>query len=81
MKSYAPNTTAIVGSTIAAQLIAIAGGLKKLADMPANSVQALGNKKASLAGFSSSFAATRAGYIYYTETAQVHFIFTSIMLI
>lgn len=74
MKYYAPNVTAIVGSTIAAQLISIAGGLKRLADMPATNVQVLGNKKANLAGFSSAFAATRAGFIYHTETVQVSYL-------
>jgi RNA processing factor Prp31 len=39
MKYYAPNVTAIVGSEIAARLIALAGGLIPLSRMPSSTVQ------------------------------------------
>lgn len=42
----APNMKCIVGGTIAARLISIAGGLEKLAQSPASRVQVLGAEKA-----------------------------------
>ncbi|RLE38579.1 hypothetical protein DRJ17_03645 [Candidatus Woesearchaeota archaeon] len=41
-----PKTTAVVGSNIAARLIAIAGCIKNLAMMPASTIQVLGAEKA-----------------------------------
>jgi nucleolar protein 56 len=46
LKNTAPNLNAIVGSLIAAKLIAKAGSLKKLAFMPASRIQLLGAEKA-----------------------------------
>ena len=46
MESLAPNLNSIVGSLIGAKLIAKAGGLKKLAYMPASRIQLLGAEKA-----------------------------------
>ena len=42
----APNVQAIVGSLLAARLIALAGGLTNLAKMPASTIQVLGAEKA-----------------------------------
>ncbi len=42
----APNTRALVGSLLGARLIALAGGLKNLAKLPASTVQVLGAEKA-----------------------------------
>ncbi len=42
----APNTKAIVGSLLAARLIALAGSLENLAKMPASTIQVLGAEKA-----------------------------------
>ncbi len=42
----APNVQALVGSLLAARLIAIAGGLTNLAKMPASTIQVLGAEKA-----------------------------------
>jgi nucleolar protein 56 len=42
----APNMKCLVGGTIAARLISIAGGLEKLAESPASRVQVLGAEKA-----------------------------------
>jgi len=46
MKEVAPNITALVGPLLGARLISIAGGLDKLARMPASTIQVLGAEKA-----------------------------------
>lgn len=46
MTRIAPNLTALAGATIAARLIAKAGGLEKLARLPASTIQVLGAEKA-----------------------------------
>ena len=46
MEKAAPNINALVGSLIGAKLIAKAGGLQKLAYMPASRIQLLGAEKA-----------------------------------
>eukprot|EP01103_Thecamoeba_quadrilineata_P017255 TRINITY_DN6037_c0_g1_i1.p1 TRINITY_DN6037_c0_g1~~TRINITY_DN6037_c0_g1_i1.p1 ORF type:complete len:510 (+),score=108.31 TRINITY_DN6037_c0_g1_i1:59-1588(+) len=64
MSSVAPNVSAIVGSSIAAQLIGVAGGLAALSRIPSTVIQALGSKKKTLSGFaSSSLAVKHAGFI------------------
>ncbi|KAJ3434017.1 u4/u6 small nuclear ribonucleoprotein prp31 [Anaeramoeba flamelloides] len=54
MYLIAPNLTAIVGPTITAQLISIAGGLIPLSRISANNFQLLGVDRAPLIGFSST---------------------------
>ncbi|MFX1395343.1 MAG: C/D box methylation guide ribonucleoprotein complex aNOP56 subunit [Promethearchaeota archaeon] len=46
MEKFAPNLNSIVGALIGAKLISKAGGLKKLAYMPASRIQILGAEKA-----------------------------------
>ncbi len=46
MKQVAPNVQAVAGTTIGAQLIAIAGSLERLSRFPASTVQILGAEKA-----------------------------------
>ncbi len=46
MKNIAPNVTSLVGATVGARLLAKAGGLEKLAKMPASTIQVLGAEKA-----------------------------------
>ncbi len=46
MKKIAPNTTYIVGPLIGARLLSLAGGLQKLAILPASTIQILGAEKA-----------------------------------
>lgn len=46
MKQVAPNMTAIVGASLSARLISIAGSLENLAKMPASTLQVLGAEKA-----------------------------------
>ena len=46
MKKIAPNTCEIVGPVIGARLISIAGGIQRLATLPASTIQVLGAEKA-----------------------------------
>lgn len=46
MKTIAPNIASLVGPLIGARLLASAGSLKKLAQMPASTIQILGAEKA-----------------------------------
>lgn len=46
MEQLAPNLSELVGETIAARLVAAAGGLDKLAEMPSGTIQVLGAEKA-----------------------------------
>jgi len=46
VEEVAPNVQALVGSLIAARLIALAGGLTNLAKKPASTIQVLGAEKA-----------------------------------
>ncbi len=46
MKEIAPNLYAIAGATIGARLIAKAGGLKRLSELPASTIQVLGAERA-----------------------------------
>lgn len=65
MVRIAPNVTAIVGTTIASQLIAITGGVTALAKIPAGNIHVLGRTaKKELAGFSLSHVNPHAGVIF-----------------
>jgi nucleolar protein 56 len=46
MKEVAPNITELVGPLLGARLISLAGGLDRLATMPASTIQVLGAEKA-----------------------------------
>ncbi len=46
MNTIAPNTSTIIGPLIGARLIALAGGMQKMAMMPASTIQLLGAEKA-----------------------------------
>ncbi|XP_021757921.1 U4/U6 small nuclear ribonucleoprotein Prp31 homolog [Chenopodium quinoa] len=65
MLDIAPNVSALVGSATAAKLIADAGGLVELANLPACNVKLVGAQKKILAGFSSD--QLRIGYIEQTD--------------
>lgn len=52
MDIVAPNLSAVTGSSIAARLMGIAGGLTALSKLPATVVQLLGNKKKTSTGLS-----------------------------
>lgn len=46
MKEVAPNVTALVGPTLGARLLSLAGSLDELAKLPASTIQVLGAEKA-----------------------------------
>jgi len=46
MKEVAPNITALVGPKLGARLLSLAGGLEKMAKLPASTIQVLGAEKA-----------------------------------
>lgn len=46
MKEVAPNVTALVGSSLGARLLSLAGGLAELSKLPASTIQVLGAEKA-----------------------------------
>ncbi len=63
MSRMASNVSAIVGTEVAAKLVGAAGGLGKLAQLPANVVQVLGRQRRSLAGMSTATTVSHAGSI------------------
>lgn len=65
MTRIAPNVSAIVGTKIASQLIAITGSITALAKVPAGNIHVLGRAaKKELAGFSLSHVNPHAGVIF-----------------
>lgn len=52
MPHIAPNLTAVLGSEITAQLLAVVGGLEKLTQIPSCNVQVIGKGHETLHGFS-----------------------------
>jgi len=46
MKTIAPNTSEIIGPLIGARLLSLAGGMDRLAMLPASTIQVLGAEKA-----------------------------------
>ena len=59
-----------IGPSIAAKLVGVAGGLHKLAKMPACNVQLLGAQKKVLAGFSVTSILPHSGFLYFSELVQ-----------
>eukprot|EP00741_Cyanophora_paradoxa_P007337 tig00001107_g7097.t1 len=70
MSFIAPNVSAIVGSSIAAKIVAAAGGLVALSKIPGCNVQVLGKRKKNLAGMSTASALPHAGFIYTADIVQ-----------
>ncbi|KAF8468442.1 hypothetical protein BDZ91DRAFT_680050 [Kalaharituber pfeilii] len=66
MALFAPNTTAIIGSQTAAQLINFAGGLTGLAKTPACNLAALGAKRQTQTGFATNVGVRQQGYLYHS---------------
>lgn len=65
MSIQAANVTAIVGTKIASQLIALIGGIEALAKVPSGNIMSLGRSvKKDLAGFSLSHVNPNAGFIF-----------------
>ncbi|KAF9782778.1 Nop domain-containing protein [Thelephora terrestris] len=70
MNVLAPNLSTIVGTTTAAKLLGVAGGLTGLAKMPACNVHLLGAQKKISAGFSAATHRRHTGFIYQSELVQ-----------
>ncbi|KAF8459087.1 hypothetical protein BGX38DRAFT_1084352 [Terfezia claveryi] len=66
MAVFAPNTTAIIGSQTAAQLINFAGGLTGLAKTPSCNLAALGAKRQTQTGFATNVGIRQQGYLYHS---------------
>lgn len=70
MNILAPNLSAIVGTTTAAKLLGVAGGLNGLAKMPACNVHLLGAQKKIAAGFSTATQRRHTGFVFQSELVQ-----------
>ena len=64
MGRIAPNMKAVVGSAIAARLIALAGGLREIAMKPASTIQLLGAEKALFRALKTGAKPPKHGIIY-----------------
>jgi len=64
MAQIAPNLKTLVGGTIGARLIALAGGLEDLAKMPASTIQVLGAEKALFRALKTKAKPPKHGVIY-----------------
>lgn len=64
MDEIAPNIRALAGSLLGARLIAIAGGLKNLAKMPASTIQVLGAERALFRALRSGARPPKHGIIF-----------------
>ncbi|KAF8165167.1 hypothetical protein B0H34DRAFT_671079 [Crassisporium funariophilum] len=67
MNVLAPNLSAIVGTTTAAKLLGVAGGLSGLAKMPSCNVHLLGAQRKITAGFSTATQKRHTGFIFQSE--------------
>ncbi|KAH9850059.1 Nop domain-containing protein [Lenzites betulinus] len=70
MNILAPNLSAIVGTTTAAKLLGVAGGLSGIAKMPACNVHLLGAQKKIAAGFSSVTQRRHTGFVFQSDLVQ-----------
>ena len=70
MRQVAPNLTEVAGATIGARLIARAGGLEKLAILPASTIQILGAEKALYRALKSGARPPKHGILF--QHASVH---------
>ncbi|KAL4075999.1 hypothetical protein J3A83DRAFT_4224338 [Scleroderma citrinum] len=70
MNVLAPNLSAIVGTTTAAKLLGVAGGLNALAKMPACNVHLLGAQRKVALGFSTATQRRHTGFVFQSELIQ-----------
>ena len=70
MEEAAPNLTSVVGASLGARLISIAGGLKRLSQMPAGTVQLLGAEKALFAHLRQGKRPPKHGVIFQHPTVH-----------
>jgi len=67
MTFIAPNISIIVGSSTAAKLMGVAGGLTALSKIPACNIQVLGATKKTNTGLSAAGVQRHTGFIYYSD--------------
>ncbi len=70
MKAIAPNLSAILGDAVGARLLARAGSLKKLASLPASTIQVLGAEKALFRALKTGSQPPKHGLLF--QHAMVH---------
>ncbi|MDH5447640.1 MAG: C/D box methylation guide ribonucleoprotein complex aNOP56 subunit [Candidatus Bathyarchaeota archaeon] len=70
VEEVAPNVQALVGSLLAARLIALAGGITNLAKMPASTIQVLGAEKALFRALKTGTRPPKHGIIF--QDALIH---------
>jgi len=70
MQETAPNLTAVVGPSLGARLISLAGGLRRLASLPAGTVQLLGAEKALFAHLRQGKRPPKHGIIFQHPTVH-----------
>lgn len=70
MAFIAPNLSLIVGASIAAKIMGVAGGLTRLSKLPACNILLLGQQKKTLSGFSQIHMLPHTGFIYYSDIVQ-----------
>ncbi|XP_071541465.1 U4/U6 small nuclear ribonucleoprotein Prp31 [Panulirus ornatus] len=70
MSFIAPNLSCIVGASVAAKLMGVAGGLTSLAKMPASNVLLIGKQKKTMIGMAQTTMLPHTGYIYYCNIVQ-----------
>ncbi len=70
MNAVAPNTTAILGPTVGARILARAGSMKRLATMPASTIQVLGAEKALFRSLKTGSQPPKHGLLF--QHAMVH---------
>ncbi|KAL5488240.1 PRP31 [Sanghuangporus weigelae] len=70
MNTLAPNLSAIVGTTVAAKLLGVAGGLSALAKIPACNIHLLGAQKKIAAGFSTVTQNRHTGFVFQSDLVQ-----------
>lgn len=70
MQDTAPNLSAVVGPSLGARLISLAGGLRRLASLPAGTVQLLGAEKALFAHLRQGKRPPKHGIIFQHPTVH-----------
>lgn len=70
MAFIAPNISIIVGASIAAKMMGVAGGLTRLSKIPACNVLLLGQQKKTLSGFSQVTMLPHTGFVYFSDIVQ-----------
>ncbi|XP_075590937.1 pre-mRNA processing factor 31 isoform X2 [Dermatophagoides farinae] len=70
MTFIAPNLTVIIGASIAAKLIGLAGGLTSLSKIPSCNLKSLGSTRKTLSGFSTTVIMPHSGLVFQSEIVQ-----------